>query len=105
MTLRMYAARKQWPLESVSVSLHHSRIHATDCETCETQAGRLDRVERTIGLTGDLDDEQRRRLLEIADRCPVHRTLHSEVDVRTSLASDDSLPGAAAEQPTTGSSA
>lgn len=103
MTLRMYATRKEWPLESVSVSLRHSRIHATDCENCETQTGQLDRVERTIRLTGDLDDEQRRRLLEIADRCPVHRTLHSEVDVRTTLASDDSLP-IVAEHPTTGSS-
>ena len=86
MTLRMYATRKEWPLESVTVSMRHSRIHAKDCEECETETGQLDRVERTIRLTGDLDDEQRRRLLEIADRCPVHRTLHSEVDVRTSLA-------------------
>ena len=92
MTLRMYAKRKQWPLERVRVSLRHSRIHATDCENCETQTGQLDRVERTIRLTGDLDDEQRQRLLEIADRCPVHRTLHSEVDVSTTLASDDSPP-------------
>lgn len=86
MTLRMYASRKEWPLESVSVRLRHSRIHATDCADCATESGQLDRVERVIELTGDLDAEQRQRLLEIADRCPVHRTLHSEVDVRTTLA-------------------
>ncbi|MGA8979372.1 MAG: bifunctional alpha/beta hydrolase/OsmC family protein [Pedococcus sp.] len=85
MTLRMYAARKEWPLENVSVALRHSRIHAKDCEDCETRSGRLDRVERVIELTGDLDAEQRQRLLEIADRCPVHRTLRSEVDVRTTM--------------------
>ena len=86
MTLRMYAARKKWGLESVTVSLSHSRIHARDCVDCETQTGQLDHVDRTIVLTGELDDAQRARLLEIADRCPVHRTLHSEVDVRTVLA-------------------
>lgn len=92
MTLRMYAARKQWPLESVSVSLRHSRIHAKDCADCETESGQLDRIERVIQLTGALDAEQRRRLLEIADRCPVHRTLHSEVEVRTTMALDGTLP-------------
>ncbi len=92
MTLRMYAARKQWPLENVSVSLRHSRIHAKDCADCETESGQLDRIERVIQLTGALDAEQRRRLLEIADRCPVHRTLHSEVEVRTTIAPDDTLP-------------
>ncbi|AXT84644.1 osmotically inducible protein C [Aeromicrobium sp. A1-2] len=85
MTVRMYAARKKWPLDKVEVALRHSRIHAKDCAECETEAGQLDRVEREITLTGDLDDEQRQRLLEIADRCPVHRTLHSEINVRTSL--------------------
>lgn len=85
MTLRMYASRKKWPLKSVTVSLRHSRIHAADCAECDTQTGHLDRVERTIQLVGDLDDEQRQRLLEIADRCPVHRTLHSEIDVRTTM--------------------
>ncbi len=104
MTLRMYATRKEWPLESVTVSLRHSRIHATDCANCEAQTGQLDRVERTIRLTGDLDDEQHRRLLEIADRCPVHRTLHSEVDVRTTLASDEAL-AVGAEDPMAGTSA
>ncbi len=85
MTLQMYAARKKWPLERVSVSLRHSRIHAADCANCETESGQLDRIERVIQLTGSLDAEQRQRLLEIADRCPVHRTLHSEVDVRTTV--------------------
>ncbi len=79
-------------LESVTVSLRHSRIHAKDCADCATQSGQLDRVDRVIQLTGDLDTEQRRRLLEIADRCPVHRTLHAEVDVRTTLVSDDAPP-------------
>ncbi len=97
MTLRMYAARQQWPLDRVTVSLRHSRIHATDCADCATQTGQLDRVERTIRLTGGLDDDQRRRLLEIADRCPVHRTLGSAVDVRTTLASDELLPVVAAD--------
>ena len=92
MTLRMYATRKQWPLESVTVSLRHFRIHATDCADCTTEAGQLDRVERAITLTGDLDDSQRQRLLEIADRCPVHRTLHAEVDVRTVLAHEHDRP-------------
>ncbi len=86
MTLRMYADRKQWPLSHVSVSLRHSRIHARDCEDCATQSGRLDRVDRVIHVSGDLDDDQRQRLLEIADRCPVHRTLHSEVNIRSTIA-------------------
>ena len=92
MTLRMYAARKQWPLEGVTVSLRHGRIHAEDCAHCATQSGRLDHVERVIQLTGDLDTEQRRRLVDIADRCPVHRTLHSEVDIHTTLTSIDTDP-------------
>ncbi len=92
MTLRMYASRKKWPLDSVTVTLRHSRIHAKDCEDCETASGQLDRIDRVVRLTGALDAEQRRRLLDIADRCPVHRTLHSEVDVRTTLATDDTRP-------------
>ncbi len=82
MTLRMYAERKQWPLSHVSVSLTHSKIHAKDCET---EKGRLDHVERNINIVGDLDDEQRQRLLEIADRCPVHRTLNAEVSIHATL--------------------
>jgi len=74
---------KALPLERVTVELSHSRIHAADCETCETKEGMVDRIERTIALRGNLDAEQRERLLEIADKCPVHRTLTSEVDIRT----------------------
>lgn len=86
MTIRMYANRKKWPLERAVVRLRHDKIHAEDCADCETGDGRIDRIERTIELTGDLDDEQRARLLEIADKCPVHRTLESEVKVETVLA-------------------
>lgn len=84
-TLRMYADHKQWPLTGVTVRLRHNKIHAADCAECETKEGRLDHFEREIELEGDLSAEQRQRLLEIADRCPVHRTLHSEVIVATRL--------------------
>jgi len=84
-TLRMYADRKGWPLESVTVRLSQDRIHATDCEECETEEGRIDRIEREIELEGALDEKQRRRLLEIADMCPVHRTLKTEVLVENTL--------------------
>lgn len=83
MTLRLYTERKALPLDRVSVTLKHAKIHAEDCETCETQAGMIDRIDRTITLEGALDDEQRARLIEIADKCPVHRTLTSEIDIRT----------------------
>ncbi len=85
MTLRLYADRKSLPLERVSVALNHSRIHAADCEMCETKEGMLDRIDRVLTLSGDLDDEQRKRLMEIADKCPVHRTLTSEIDIRTTM--------------------
>ena len=85
MTVRMYADRKGWPLEGVRVTLRHSRIHAEDCATCETTKGWIDHIDRHIELTGELDDSQRERLLQIADRCPVHQTLTSEVDIATSL--------------------
>ena len=86
MTLRMYAARKEISLERVAVRLRHDRIHARDCETCETEEGHVDRIRSEIELTGDLDADQRARLLEIAHKCPVHRTLHSEVQVKSRLA-------------------
>ena len=85
MTLSMYARRKHWPLERVTVRLRHDKIHAKDCAECETREGMLDRIEREISLAGPLDAEQRERLLAIANRCPVHRTLVSEVDIRTRL--------------------
>ncbi len=83
MTLRLYADRKKLPLTRTSVRLRHSRIYATDCAECETKEGMIDRIERVITLEGDLDAEQRARLLEIADKCPVHRTLTLEIDIRT----------------------
>jgi putative redox protein len=85
MTVRMYANRKGWPLERVRVTLRHSRIHAQDCADCETSSGWIDHIDRDIELTGELDDTQRERLLHIAERCPVHQTLTSEVRVATSL--------------------
>ena len=85
MTLALYARRKQWPLANVTVRLSHSKIHAADCAECETKEGKLDRIEREITLEGPLDDAQRARLLEIAEKCPVHRTLVSEVDIRSRL--------------------
>ena len=84
MTVRMYADRKGWPLEGVRVTLRHSRIHAQDCAECETKTGWIDHIDRHIEFTGDLDDTQRQRLLLIADRCPVHQTLTSEVRIVTS---------------------
>jgi putative redox protein len=86
MTIRLYAAHKKWPLEHASVTVRHDKIHAADCADCETREGKIDIFEREIRLTGTLDDEQRRRILEIADKCPVHRTLHSEVRVNSRLA-------------------
>jgi putative redox protein len=83
MTLRLYAERKTLPLEQVTVHLTHAKIHAADCDACETKEGMLDRIERAITLAGRLDHEQRARLLEIADKCPVHRTLTSEIEIRT----------------------
>ena len=86
MTLRLYADRKSLPLERTTVTLKHSRIHALDCAECETKAGMLDQIDLVIAMEGDLDAEQRQRLLEIADKCPVHRTLTSEVHIVTRAA-------------------
>ncbi len=86
MTLRMYADRKGWPLEAVTVEIDHSRVHAEDCRDCEQETSRMDRFERTVTLEGDLDESQRQRLLQIANRCPVHRTLESQIQIDTQLA-------------------
>jgi putative redox protein len=85
MTLGMYARRKQWPLDDVQVRLRHSRIYAEDCADCDTKDGMLDRIDRDIELTGNLTPEQRARLLEIADQCPVHRTLTRGMQIHTRL--------------------
>jgi len=83
MTIRLYADLKKLPLQRVSVRLKHDKIHAVDCENCETKEGKIDRIDRVVALEGDLTLEQRAKLMEIADKCPVHRTFHSEVDIRT----------------------
>lgn len=85
MTVRMYAKRKNWPLDQVRVSLRHSRIHAQDCADCETRIGMLDHIDLGIELIGDLDDAQRQRLLLIAGRCPIHQTLTSEIHIVTRM--------------------
>lgn len=92
MTMRMYANRKKWPLEGVMARLYYQKVHARDCEDCENSEGYIDIIDRKLEIHGTLDDEQRKRLREIADRCPVHRTLHGEIKVRTEL-----LPAAADE--------
>jgi len=86
MTLRMYADRKKWKLDHVAVRLTHDRVHADDCADCESETGFVDVIDRELLIDGDLDDEQRAKLLEIADKCPVHRTLHNEIHVETELA-------------------
>ncbi len=83
MTLRLYADRKKLPLTRTIVRLRHNRIYATDCAECETKEGMIDRIERVITLEGGLDARQRAQLIDIANKCPVHRTLTSEVDIRT----------------------
>lgn len=85
MTVSLYARRKQWPLEAVTVRLRHSKIHATDCADCATKDGKLDGIERDIELHGELTAEQRAQLIEIAKKCPVHKTLTSEINIRTQL--------------------
>jgi uncharacterized OsmC-like protein/pimeloyl-ACP methyl ester carboxylesterase len=86
MTLRMYADRKGWPLEHASVELKHQKVHAEDCAECETEKGLVDEITRVIELSGDLTQEQRKRLMDIAEKCPVHKTLHSEIRVKSKLA-------------------
>jgi putative redox protein len=86
MTMHMYAARKKWPLEQVVVRLRHQRRHAEDCANCEKPSALLDHIDKSIELIGSLDDAQKVRLLEIADQCPVHRTLTSKIVIRTAAA-------------------
>lgn len=86
MTLRMYANRKNISLDTIEVALKHDRIHAKDCTDCERKSGFIDKIEKSIRLEGDLTDEQRQRMLEIADMCPVHRTLHNEIQIKSQLA-------------------
>jgi putative redox protein len=85
MTIALYARRKQWPLKAVTVRLRHSRVHAEDCAACEAQDAKLTVIDRDIELDGTLDENQRARLLAIANRCPVHLTLTSKIDIRTRL--------------------
>ena len=84
-TIRMYAARKNWPLRHVAVRLRHGKIHASDCAECDVKEGKVDRIEREIELKGDISDEQRQRLLAIANKCPVHETLTRRNEVVTTL--------------------
>ncbi len=88
MTIALYARRKAWPLTGVTVRLRHSRVHADDCAECETKQGMLDRIEREIVVAGGLTEEQRSKLLEISNKCPVHRTLTSEINIRTTFAGE-----------------
>ena len=85
MTLKMYADQKKWPLENVEVRLTHAKVHVEDCAGCEKSAAKLDRIERVVTLIGPLSDDQKSRLMEIADKCPVHRTLTSDIDIHTRL--------------------
>ena len=85
MTVQMYAARKKWPLEQVVVRLRQERVHAQDCTDCEKPTSMVHRIEKTIELIGALDEEQRARLREIADHCPVHKTLTSKIEIATVL--------------------
>ena len=81
MTIRMYADRKNWPLERVTVRLQHEKVHAADCADCENEVRKIDRIERRVRIEGALDAAQRQRLMEIADKCPVHQTLHRENEI------------------------
>jgi putative redox protein len=87
MTLRLYAQRKRWDLQAITVRVRHYRIHAEDCQECETKQGFVDRIDREIEMTGTLDAAQKERLREIAEKCPVHRTLQSEINIQTTIAS------------------
>jgi putative redox protein len=92
MTVGFYARRKNWPLEKITVSLWHSRIHARDCEECETRDGMVDRIDAEVELTGALTPEQHAKLMDVATKCPVHRTLTSEINIRLRATENKSLP-------------
>jgi|SRR5215468_10862279 len=83
MTIGLYARKRSWPVDKITVSLRHSKIHAKDCDDCETKEGRIDRVEMEIHLEGALTDEQRAKLMEVAGKCPIHQTLTHEINIKT----------------------
>jgi putative redox protein len=83
MTIGFYARKRNWPVDKITVSLRHSKIHARDCDDCETKEGRIDRINMEIHLDGALTDEQRAKLMEVAGKCPVHQTLTSEINIKT----------------------
>ena len=83
MTIGLYARKRKWPVEKITVSLQHSKIHAKDCDDCETKDGRIDRINMEIHVDGSLTEEQRSKLMEVAGRCPVHQTLTSEINIKT----------------------
>ena len=83
MTIGLYARKRNWPVTGITVSLWHTKIHAQDCDDCETKEGRIDRIEMEIHLDGTLTEEQRIKLMEIAEKCPVHQTLTSEINIKT----------------------
>ena len=86
MTVHMYATQKKWPLEQVIVRLRHARVHVEDCKDCEKPSAIISRIDKNLELIGPLDDAQRKRLAEIADHCPVHKTLTSKIEIRTTVA-------------------
>ncbi len=86
-TMRMYANRKNFPLKEITIKLRHNKIHAQDCEDCETKEGKIDKIDVDIKLSGDLNEEQKKRLFEIAEKCPVHKTLTSEIKINSTLLS------------------
>lgn len=95
-TVRMYAERKHWPLEAVHVALTHAKVHSEDCVACEGEVRSIDQIEMEISLAGDLSGDQRQRLLEIAGRCPVHRTLTSQIKIDTRAVQPGEVGGSVA---------
>lgn len=85
MTVKLYARRKEWPLEDIFLELRHSKSHRDDCENCDKPESKIDRIEKELILKGNLDEKQKARLLEISERCPVHRTLNGTIEIESSL--------------------